>query len=144
MQYLETLLASIRTADNFWYNLSADQVTRRLESLQSMDEANFPLIILQAGVSGYDDRITGSNIDTFQIFIYGFTKSTDEQFTDRDIERLAGDVMGKIGAYIDFGSLVRTTRFTSVRTDGGVEGMPEYGVMEIELSAEYQYLFASP
>lgn len=144
--YLKNLLAGIRVADDYWHDLSDDQVSRRLSSMDDIEAVEMPYLIIQSGDENLieDQKFVDEAGRVMQIFLLGFIKSDSPPDADTDFERFVRDVKKKLNSDLGLGSNARTMTIEALRTDLGVVAFPEYGVFVMELSIEYMENYASP
>jgi hypothetical protein len=81
---------------------------------------------------------------TWQLFLIGFMKSDDPTSEETDLERFIRDVEKKILTDRGLGSNVIDAEITSVRSDLGLVGYPQFGIFVMELTVHYDKTYANP
>jgi len=146
LQYVITLMKTI-TKPAYYNNIGDDQVTRTIHTLEDIESAEMPMILVTPGdetaqVEG------GKFIDKrrylFEMFVLGFIHSDDPRDAGRDLENFIWDVRSVLQNDPGLGSNAIDSEIVQIRSDIGVVGYPQYGVFVLEMVAQYDSPHSSP
>ncbi len=146
LDYIVTRLAGIRKVDGYWYDLKTEQVTRRMESIETVNTVGLPLVVVLPGDDTADpaNRHPDKAGRILEVYLLAFLKSDDPTSSHTDLERFIRDIKKRMNSDVGLGSNVVDFQFANVRSDLGVVGMPEFGVVLFEMAINFDEYYATP